>query len=112
VEETRNQVAVRRGPLIYCLESVDLPPEVRLDQIGLSGDIVFQPKPAAGALRGLVMLEGKALATRDGAWGQQLYRERRTTATQPLNLRLAPYYAWGNRGKSEMTVWLPLIEAY
>src|SRR5205807_431233 len=25
VEETRNQVAVMRGPIVYCLESTDLP---------------------------------------------------------------------------------------
>jgi DUF1680 family protein len=25
-----------------------------------------------------------------------------------LDLRLIPYYAWGNRGPSEMTVWMPL----
>ena len=25
-----------------------------------------------------------------------------------IDLKLIPYYAWGNRGKSEMTVWLPL----
>ena len=25
VEETRNQVAVKRGPVVYCLESIDLP---------------------------------------------------------------------------------------
>ena len=25
-----------------------------------------------------------------------------------LYIRLVPYYAWGNRGDSEMTVWMPL----
>jgi DUF1680 family protein len=24
-----------------------------------------------------------------------------------VSLRLIPYYAWANRGKSEMTVWMP-----
>ena len=30
VEEARNQVAVMRGPLVYCLESIDLPKGVRV----------------------------------------------------------------------------------
>src|SRR5439155_16795210 len=30
VEEARNQLAVMRGPMVYCLESVDLPRGVRL----------------------------------------------------------------------------------
>ena len=25
-----------------------------------------------------------------------------------IYIRLIPYYAWGNRGKAEMTVWMPL----
>jgi DUF1680 family protein len=25
-----------------------------------------------------------------------------------VDIRLIPYYAWGNRGKGEMTVWMPL----
>ena len=29
VEEDLNQVAVQRGPVVYCLESPDLPPGVR-----------------------------------------------------------------------------------
>ena len=30
VEETRNQVAIKRGPIVYCLESPDLPKDVRV----------------------------------------------------------------------------------
>ncbi len=30
VEENRNQVAVKRGPVVYCLESVDLPKDTKL----------------------------------------------------------------------------------
>ena len=29
-------------------------------------------------------------------------------ADKPVHIRLIPYYAWGNRGKAEMTVWMPL----
>ena len=29
-------------------------------------------------------------------------------AEKTVDIRLIPYYAWGNRGKGEMTVWMPL----
>src|SRR5205807_6564631 len=38
VEEARNHVAVMRGPLVYCLESIDLPGDVRVVDVMLSHD--------------------------------------------------------------------------
>jgi DUF1680 family protein len=26
-----------------------------------------------------------------------------------IDVRLVPYYAWGNRAEGEMTVWIPLL---
>jgi DUF1680 family protein len=37
-----------------------------------------------------------------------LYQPLNTT-TQPIKIKLIPYYAWANRGQTDMTVWLPLI---
>jgi len=31
----------------------------------------------------------------------------RQPTSRTVSLKLIPYYAWGNRGASEMTVWLP-----
>src|SRR5262249_46103680 len=33
VEEARNQVAVQRGPVVYCVESTDLPEGVRVSDV-------------------------------------------------------------------------------
>jgi DUF1680 family protein len=42
------------------------------------------------------------------AWdGKQLYREASRTPPREFELKFVPYYAWGNRGDTEMTVWLP-----
>ena len=40
------------------------------------------------------------------SWKGTLYREA-SAQKQRKTIRLIPYYAWGNRGKSEMTVWMP-----
>ncbi len=105
VEETRNQVAVKRGPLVYCLESVDLESEYSIDAILLPADIKLIPIKMEIANSPIVCLEGKAEAISDTSWKNTLYRpiknEKRT-----ISIRLIPYYAWGNRGKGEMTVWM------
>jgi DUF1680 family protein len=108
VEEARNQVAVIRGPLVYCLESTDLPQGVGMPTVALPRDAMLSPRFDRDLLDGVTVLEAKAEATAGVAWGNELYREFKPAAPRMLDIRLIPYYAWGNRGKSEMTVWMPL----
>jgi uncharacterized protein len=78
------KVAITRGPLVYCLESVDNPNidifSAQLDPSSLRGEYM----PAL--LGGCVVMEGK------------------TTDGKPL--KLIPYFLWGNRGTSQMNVWI------
>jgi DUF1680 family protein len=106
VEETRNQVAVMRGPIVYCLESPDLPAGVRVLDVRLDRDTALTPRKT-NQLGGVTVIEGKGFVRPGGDWSDQLYRDRSSAAEQELHLVLIPYYAWDNRGKSEMTVWLP-----
>ncbi|MBC8869630.1 MAG: glycoside hydrolase family 127 protein [Planctomycetes bacterium] len=114
VEELRGQVAVMRGPLVYCLESVDLPDGVNVMDIRLPRRINFQPRYDGQLLGGLVVLEGQAVAVADPDWSAGpydspvLYKDYVATEPRPLQLRLIPYHAWANRGEPKMTVWLPL----
>lgn len=109
VEEARNQVAIQRGPLVYCLESVDLEKSVAVSDVFLPRDIALRPRHERALLGGITVLEGKAEAVAERAWSGRLYRELAPSAPRSINLRLIPYYAWDNRGSSEMTVWMPLI---
>jgi hypothetical protein len=111
VEETRHQVAVMRGPLVYCLESMDLPAGVRVADVVIPRDIELVPRPAgdlAGLMEGIVALEGQALAADGGDWTGVLYRQVRPAPLRPIPIRLVPYFAWDNRGLGEMSVWLPV----
>ncbi len=108
VEETRNMVAVKRGPVVYCLESADLPEKVEMHQVALPAQIALKPKRMQIENTEVVGLEGEALLIQQQAWNQQLYREVSTHEQQSVPVRLIPYYAWGNRGTTEMTVWMPL----
>lgn len=105
VEETRNQVAVKRGPIVYCLESADLP-QVNISDVVLPAGIQWKPVETQIAGGRLLALTGQARVQPAKAWNNTLYR----TVTQnlkPVSIRLIPYYAWANRGKTDMSVWLP-----
>lgn len=108
VEEARNQVAVVRGPLVYCLESNDLPNGAAVQTVALHRDGKFSPRFERDLLGGVTVLESRAEVTVDRPWANELYRELKPSTRRPVDLKLIPYYAWANRGKSEMTVWMPL----
>ena len=109
VEETRNQVVVKRGPLVYCLESMDIEGGKRIDDVLIPADIRLTPRKTVIAGSSVVALEGTARLAEEASWDGTLYREV-GKADKPVNIRLIPYYAWGNRGKAEMTVWMPLAK--
>ena len=108
VEEARNQIAVMRGPVVYCLESVDLPAGVALAEIHIPRDIRLIPRHDQDLLGGVTVLEGEALRIPEGEWDGQLYRSMNNGSAEKIHITLIPYYAWANRGVSEMTVWIPL----
>jgi DUF1680 family protein len=105
VEETRNQVAVIRGPLVYCLESADL-----------SGSGVFNvavPVSAAFTTADIKLsgskirvLETMGKSTGE-SWSGGLYRSVQKS-DRMVPLRFIPYFAWANRGMGDMSVWLPI----
>ena len=109
VEESLNQVAVQRGPIVYCLESKDLPAGTDIEQVHLSQGADLQEKFDAKFLQGVAVLEGTATVTDAVSWGERLYREVKERPSREIALRMIPYFAWGNRGPSEMTVWLPVL---
>lgn len=110
VEETRNQVAITRGPLVYCLESLDIEGGNDIDDILVS--YVSQFKPIDELIDGhkVKALIGEVPVIDKSSWDNKLYREVRTPGDNKTTIKLIPYFTWGNRGKAEMTVWMPLIK--
>ena len=104
-EEIRNHVAVMRGPLVYCLESFDLPDDASILDVYAPDDMGLQAE-MSDLLGGLGVLRGRALRIDESSNGA-LYREAGGEQVEALDITLIPYYAWNNRGVGEMTVWLP-----
>lgn len=107
VEETRNQVAVKRGPVVYCVESVDLQKGVNIADLIIPASIQLQPKMIKIDNGAVLALEGQAKHLQKADWQNTLYKKVNTGAV-PVKVRWIPYYAWANRGKADMSVWLPV----
>ncbi|RZK17576.1 MAG: glycoside hydrolase family 127 protein, partial [Hymenobacter sp.] len=108
VEETRNQVAVKRGPVVYCLESTDYAPGQKLTGLTIPADITLAPKLLSLGNTNVMELAGTGKLLPEAQWQPQLYRKLSTQAPTTVPLRLVPYYAWGNRGHADMEVWIPV----
>ena len=105
VEESRGQVAVKRGPLVYCLEEQDA--TAPIDDIMIPVDIKLTPVDMEIEGSKMKALEGTALRVKSESWKSTLYREVRRE-TEPVRIRLIPHYAYGNRGLQDMTVFMPV----
>ena len=109
VEEAKNQIAVMRGPIVYCLEGQDIEGGHRINDIAIPADIHFTEKIITISGHDMIALEGDALLVNNGLWtNQQLYRDLRSIEKKKVRIRLIPYYAWDNRGIDDMSLWLPL----
>lgn len=109
VEETRNHLAVMRGPIVYCLESMDLPTGVGVMDVGISRYDELAPRRDANVLSGVVTLHGKASVLPKTVHAGPLYQPAATAPAKKVDVALVPYFAWDNRGAGEMTVWLPAV---
>jgi DUF1680 family protein len=66
----------------------------------------FTPVKDTVANTSLTALTGKVKMT-NKKWKGKLYQPFSTTG-RLVTVKLIPYYAWANRGKSDMSVWLPV----
>lgn len=108
VKTNAGRVALRRGPVVYCVEGID--------NNGSVADIVV-PRDAAIAmeewkaserdgLAGMTVLRVQGLRE-SGAeeWDHELYRP--TPSAERVTVTAVPYFAWDNRGDQGMMVWVP-----
>ena len=109
VEETKNQVAVKRGPIVYCLESNQLPASVGINEVALVTKVpTFEVKPMQLGNREVMSIQADVVFdTSESFKDGTLYKPLSAKKTKNLTVKLIPYFAWGNKGKGEMTVWLP-----
>ena len=104
VEETKNQVAVKRGPLVYCLESEDIIDEIDLKKVSINIDSPFKIENQDISKRKIITLKGSGFYNNSN-WEENLYQPL-STNEQKVSITLIPYFTWGNRNNGDMSVWL------
>ncbi len=98
VRQCCGRVAVQRGPIVYCAEGVDNPTPLR----GL-----FVDPTAGGEIKKNEALDFYEIEL-DGFVkppSDELYFDY-DEALVPQKIKLIPYYAYANRGETDMIVWL------
>ena len=109
VEEAKNQIAVMRGPIVYCLEGQDIQGDYRINDIAIPADVEFTETQLTIDGHKMVALEAEVPVVNKDSWrNDELYRELRPVKNKKTKIRLIPYYAWDNRGIQDMSLWLPL----
>jgi DUF1680 family protein len=107
IEEVRNQAAIKRGPVVYCIETPDLPKDTSVLDVYLPSNIDLQVQMRPEFLGGMATLSGNVLLHSDGS--DDMYRTLTRPRWESVEATFVPYFAWCNRGQSEMTVWMPIV---
>jgi DUF1680 family protein len=98
----QGRVALKRGPIVYCLEAADnavplhavqLPADARID-------CRFEPDLLGGV--GTLSMTAEALEPEASA----LYSAD-PLPSKPVPIKAVPYHAWDHREPGEMLVWVP-----
>jgi len=106
VDEDTGRVALMRGPVVYCLESVDNDETVRT--LIVPRDAHLEEEYRANLLGGVVVVKGSALVSLPSAWTGPLYMPfDRAAVPKATTFTAIPYYANTNRGPVDMLVWIP-----
>jgi DUF1680 family protein len=103
VTADKGRFALQRGPLVYCIEGPD-----NVD--GLVQNISIAQQSKATVNYQPELLNGLYTISLDGMSNKRQLNSEEFLST-PQQVKAIPYYAWANRGPSEMTVWIPYEKA-
>lgn len=98
VKADQDRVALQRGPLVYCVEGAD--------NEGKAWNILV-PDKATFATKSHQILDEPVVAIQANVSVAEAAPDGLTVQIKPRTITAIPYYAWANRGKSPMQVWLP-----
>ncbi|MFA6930791.1 MAG: beta-L-arabinofuranosidase domain-containing protein [Lentisphaeria bacterium] len=104
VTENAGRIALRRGPLVYALESIDNGED--LCQILISPKTEFKLEQAHGLPQGTLAIAGTAFREHfTPESSDQLYAARKSFLRK-FRFTAIPYALWQNRGPASMRVWI------
>ena len=100
VRENVGRMALTRGPVVYCIEGVDN--GTRLNRIEVSPEALNKATEKLD-FHGLYSVTIPAFRLKENP---ALYFEACKSATENMLIKCIPYFAFANRGESDMLVWM------
>jgi hypothetical protein len=97
IKNDRGRVALERGPLVYCVEWPDNEAE-NLFNLFLDDNIELNSEYRNDLLTGIVVIDGNIHYLKK--------TQNNKLQKHDISFLAIPYYAWANRGKGEMTIWI------
>ncbi|MCY3977170.1 MAG: glycoside hydrolase family 127 protein, partial [Chloroflexi bacterium] len=106
IRQTAGQIALQRGPLVYCLEEADNGP--RLANVCIPENAELDASLDSELLGGASVITGEALRIEPAEDSTALYRHHSQTGYNEtaFNFKAIPYFLWANRELGEMRVWI------
>jgi DUF1680 family protein len=88
------------------LESDQLPANTRVNDVLLNVNSKFTTDFIKIDNRNLLSINASSSVTQENSWDKKLYKPIPKNEGKIYSIKLIPYFAWGNNGKGEMSVWL------
>ncbi len=104
VHAAAGKSALQRGPIVYCAEEADNGADLHL--LSLNGGKEFAARFEPELLGGVVTITTTGMRKKQAGWDGRLYHADKPAEEIPVALKFVPYYAWANRGRGEMAVWI------
>ncbi|MBC7320526.1 glycoside hydrolase family 127 protein [bacterium] len=105
VKANIGRVAIRRGPIIYCVESADNPWGDVWD-LEISKDVELKEE-YRDILGGVVVVKGKGYINSPNNWNKlYLTVKEASSIKREVEFVAIPYYTWANREPGPMEVWI------
>lgn len=101
VQENAGKAALMMGPVVYCLEGIEN--GVNLHGLSIDADAKFAPSFEPNFGLNTISAKGWRVVR---PVGDALYYDYDQVQLVPQTLYFTPYFAFANRGESEMTVWV------
>ena len=104
VRADAGKAALKFGPVLYCLEAVDNQAEL----FGLEIDSKSEFTAEFDEYFGAAVIKAKAFRRSDSS--EKPYKPINEIAKEKTDIKFIPYYAFANRGASDMAVWFRIVQ--
>ena len=104
LEQTNGMTAIKRGPVVYCLEGQDIEGDYKIDDLVLAVNTQFEEVEISDLPYQMTGLKA-VLSIRPQ--GEDLYYKLAPDSEKKVAVRFIPYFAWANRAEQDMSIWLP-----